>query len=89
MSANLLLQISPATIDRLLKPFNAGKVRGLSTTKPSLIKNRIPIQLLDSEITQPGYIEADTVAHCGTSMHASMYDYLVKRDDPITFMAVI
>jgi hypothetical protein len=76
----LLLNVSPATIDRLLKPFKAGKVRGLSTTRPSLIKNRIPIALLDSEITQPGYVEADTVAHCGTSMHGQYVNSLTITD---------
>lgn len=76
----LLLNVSPATIDRLLKPFKAGKVRGLSTTRPSLIKNRIPIQLIDSEITQPGFIEADTVAHCGTSIHGQYVHTLTMTD---------
>lgn len=42
--------------------------KGLSTTKASLIKNKIPLKLLDSAVIEPGFIEADTVAHCGTSM---------------------
>ena len=76
----LLVQVSPATIDRLLKPYKAGKVRGLSTTSPSLIKNKIPIQLLDSEITQAGFIEADTVAHCGESLHGKYINTLTMTD---------
>jgi hypothetical protein len=78
--SKLLLQVSPASMDRLLKPFKTGKVRGLSTTRPSLIKNKIPIQLLDSEITQPGFIEADTVAHCGTSIHGQYSHSLTMTD---------
>jgi len=76
----MLLKVSPATIDRLLKPFKSEKVRGLSTTKQSPIKNRIPIQLLDSEISQPGYIEADTVAHCGISIHGQYANSLTMTD---------
>ena len=65
-----LLQISPATIDRLLKKVRArypGK--GLSGTRPgSLLKHQIPIRTDNHDIHQPGFLEADTVAHCGSSM---------------------
>jgi hypothetical protein len=64
---NLLLRISSATIDRCLKKFK--EQRGLSGTDKSSFKAMIPLQLLKSEeLTVPGYIEADTVAHCGTSL---------------------
>lgn len=64
---NLLLSISSATIDRCLKRFKEQK--GLSGTERSSFKAMIPLQLLKSEeLTVPGYIEADTVAHCGTSL---------------------
>lgn len=61
----LLLAISAATIDRLLAPFRKGPRRGLSGTRPSGLRHTIPIELLDGEVTEPGYAEADTVAHCG------------------------
>jgi len=65
-----LLQISPATIDRLLKKVRArypGK--GLRGTRPgSLLKYQIPIRTDNRDIDQPGFLEADTVAHCGASM---------------------
>lgn len=64
----LLLEVSPSTIDRLLKPYREGKRKGISATSPSLIKNKIPLKLLDEEIKYPGFIEADTVAHCGESL---------------------
>lgn len=65
-----LLMISPATIDRLLKPHRARyKRHGLSGTKPGyLLKNQIPIKTDHWDVTQPGFMEADTVAHCGPSI---------------------
>lgn len=65
-----LLNISPATIDRLLKKLRArypGK--GLCGTRPGgLLKNQIPIRTDNRDANQPGFLEADTVAHCGHSM---------------------
>lgn len=67
---NQLLSISAATIDRLLAPTRAGtRPRGLGATKPgSLLRNQIPIRTHNWDITQPGFMEADTVAHCGNSL---------------------
>jgi len=65
----LLLRISASTIDRLLKPLRASSHKwGLSTTKPgSLLKKHIPIATDQWDESRPGYLEADSVAHCGTS----------------------
>jgi len=65
-----LLGMSPATIDRLLKPTKVKhKRKGLSGTRPgSLLKNQIPIRTDNWDITKPGFCEADTVAHCGNSL---------------------
>jgi len=65
-----LLDISPATIDRVLKPVRIRyRGKGRSTTKPGLIlKHHIPIQTECWDEKRPGFLEADTVAHCGTSM---------------------
>jgi hypothetical protein len=65
-----LLSISAATIDRLLAPIRAkSKRRGLCATKPGrLLRNQIPIRTSNWDITQPGFVEADTVAHCGNSL---------------------
>lgn len=62
-----LLKISPATIDRLLKPYKTlHKRRGLPGTRPGyLLKTQIPIKTDHWDVTQPGFLEADTVAHCG------------------------
>jgi hypothetical protein len=67
---NQLLSISAATIDRVLAPTRAlTRRRGLCATKPgSLLRNQIPIRTHNWDITQPGFVEADTVAHCGNSL---------------------
>lgn len=64
-----LLTMSPATIDRLLRPLRALHKKGRCSTKPgTLLKNQIPIKTHHWDITKPGFFEADTVAHCGNSM---------------------
>ncbi|MGZ3771592.1 MAG: integrase [Bdellovibrio sp.] len=79
---NLLQEISSSTIDRLLKPYREGKVRGISSTMAaeSMIKNKIPIKLLDEDVKEPGFIEADTVAHCGNSLAGEFANSLTMTD---------
>jgi len=65
-----LCQMSPSTIDRLLRPYRRlGGRRPFSTTKPgSLLKHSIPIRTFaDWEENRPGFLEVDLVAHCGES----------------------
>lgn len=76
----LLSQISAATIDRHLEKFRESAKRGLSSTEPSMLKNKIPIELLDHHIKEPGFIEADTVAHCGTSLAGEFVNTLTMTD---------
>jgi len=78
-----LKHISPATMDRVLKPFRAqAERRGLSTTRPDLlIKNKIPIKLMSGrDIKRPGFVEADTVAHCGDSISGFYASSLTMTD---------
>jgi len=65
-----LLRISAPTIDRLLKPVRAKYGhRGRATTKPgTLLRKQIPIKTDQWDETRPGFLEADTVAHCGGSL---------------------
>lgn len=77
---NLLNTISPSTIDRLLRPIRKPNIKGMSTTRPSLIKNRIPLKLIDGEIKMPGYVEADTVAHCDSSLSGEFINSLTVTD---------
>jgi hypothetical protein len=69
-----LLSISPPTIDRILKPIRIQYTkRGKSTTKPgTLLRKQIPIKTNQWDESRPGFLEADTVAHCGEST-AAMY----------------
>jgi hypothetical protein len=65
-----LRHISPATIDRLLKPVRTkyGK-HGRSTTKPgTLLRKQIPVATNQWDESRPGFLEADTVAHCGDTI---------------------
>ena len=64
-----LLAASPATLDRLLKPLRSQHLKGRGSTKPgTLLKNQIPVKTHNWDVTQPGFFEADTVAHCGNSL---------------------
>lgn len=77
-----LLSISPATIDRIMAKDRAkfGKL-GLSATKPgSIIKKQIAIKTGQWDESIPGYLEADTVAHCGASM-AGMFVFTINCVD--------
>ena len=66
-----LNKISPATIDRLLQPSRVKyKGRGRSTTKPgTLLKKHIPVKTNQWDENRPGFLETDTVAHCGESTY--------------------
>lgn len=64
----LLGEISAATIDRLLVDCKAAP-RGLSGTKPgTLLRQQIPLAGEQWDQRQPGFLEIDSVAHCGGSL---------------------
>ena len=76
-----LLNISPATIDRILAPTRITYTkRGRSTTKPgTLLRKQIPIKTNQWNESRPGFLEADTVAHCGDStsgMYVNTIDFV-------------
>ena len=78
----LLGEVSAATIDRIFKPFrHRFKKRGLCTTKPgSRLKDLVPIRTNQWDESRPGFVEADTIAHCGNSI-AGMFVYSVNMVD--------
>lgn len=78
----LLAQISPATLDRLLRTIRADAPgRGVTGTRPgTLLKKQIPIRTGNWDITQPGFVEADTVAHCGNSLAGDFVRSLTMTD---------
>jgi hypothetical protein len=75
-----LRSMSASTIDRLLavqkKKMN---IKGRATTKPgTLLKGKIPIRTgTDWDERRPGFVEMDTVAHCGESTRGQ---YIVTLD---------
>ena len=59
--------MSAATADRLLSSRRKHSSGGISTTQAgTLLKHQIPIRIFQEwNETQPGFLEADLVAHCG------------------------
>lgn len=80
-----LLQMSTGTLDSLLKPYRVRyKRRGLSGTKPGyLLKNQIPIKTDNWDVAKPGFMEADSVAHCGNSL-AGEFVWSITLTDILT-----
>jgi hypothetical protein len=64
-----LLGISPAQIDRLLRPARVRHPKkGLSTTRPgTLLRHAVRTRSGPPVTSAPGSVEADTVAHCDDS----------------------
>jgi hypothetical protein len=78
-----LLAISPATADRILQSLRQGeRKRGIGTTKTgSLLKHQIPVRTFaDWDDAEPGFFEADLVAHCGTSAEGAFLQTLTLTD---------
>ena len=80
-----LLSMSAATADRLLRSQRTLGQRGLSTTRAgTLLKQQIPIRTFEEwNETQPGFLEADLVAHCGTDIEGG-YLYTLTLTDVAT-----
>ena len=79
----LIMRMSHSTIDRLLaderRQYRIGK--GRVTTKPgTLLKKRIPIKTNQWDEHRPGFLEVDTVGHCGTST-SGMFVYTLNTVD--------
>lgn len=85
-----VLSISAATMDRLLKPVRLEHShKGKSGTRPgTLLKHQIPIKTDNWDITQAGFVEADTVAHCGNSLSGDFVWSLTLTDIVTTWTGV-
>lgn len=78
-----LLTISAATIDRVLAPQRAGASggRGRRTAHSSAVRRSVPIRTYaDWGDPEPGYMEADLVAHSGPSASGSFVQTLTLTD---------
>lgn len=77
-----LLTVSVSTVDRLLAKERQAQGRSLSTTRPGqLLKRQIPVRTFsDWNDLRAGFVEADLVAHCGSSAMGSFLNTLVLTD---------
>ena len=78
-----LEQMSASTLKRYLKEIRVSLVptKGLSTTSPvRYMKNKVPINTLDSKVKRPGYAQTDTVSHCGTCSQGPFISSLTVTD---------
>ncbi len=77
----LLNEVSAATLDRLLASERAASPHGLSGTKPgTLLRRHVPIQGEVWDERRLGFLEADSVAHCGGSLAGNFLWSLVYTD---------
>ncbi len=75
--------MSPPTIDRNLKPHkDTAYPVALSGTKPShILRTSIPSRTcLNEPITTPGFLDLDTVAHRGHTLHGELLRTLTGTD---------
>jgi hypothetical protein len=79
---DLLLSMSPATMDRLLAADRRAHRQGLGTTKSVLLLKRlVPVRTFaDWADVEPGMFEADLVAHCGNRIGGEFTYTLVVTD---------
>lgn len=83
-ATQLLLQMSVGTMKNHISVFpHAKDGRGRGTTKPSHLKEIIPIRRGPWQNPDPGNGEVDTVAHCGSTL-AGDYCYTVQYTDVST-----
>jgi hypothetical protein len=77
-----LLSISPATVDRLLRSERERIGKATTTTKPgNLLKHQIRVRTFaDWDDVVPGFLEGDTVAHCGGDSSGQFLNTLVLVD---------
>lgn len=77
-----LLSISPATVDRMLSPERENIKKSVSTTRRgNLLKHQIKVRaFVDGDDVNPGFLEADLVAHCGGNTNGAFLNTLVLVD---------
>lgn len=89
-ATTLLLRMSLATMKRSILGFGNTKQKdkGLSTTKPSNLKEIIPIRRGPWENPIPGQGEIDTVCHCGP-VEQGVFAYTVQYTDVSTLWTLL
>lgn len=63
--------MSVSTLERILRAIRGAEkvTKGLSATRcpARFMKNKIPLNTFDQKIDKPGFMQSDTVAHCGNT----------------------
>jgi hypothetical protein len=78
-----LIALSPATADRILRPYRERDApHGVTTTRRGLlIKQQVPVRTFTGwDDVKPGFFEADLVAHCGPWAEGVFLQTLVLTD---------
>lgn len=76
-----ILTMSPATLDRFLAADRSTLPPRRGGTKPGrLLRSQIPVRCESWDVTRPGYLEADSVDHGGTSTAGSYMHSLTYTD---------
>ena len=79
-----LLTISKGTLEGILAQLRRSEKAesGISTTTPGRVKamSQVPLNRYDQQITRPGFAQADTVAHCGTSAAGEFVNTITLTD---------
>ncbi len=80
----LIEKMSVSTLERFLRNIRGSAGKGLSVTpigSPSrFMKNKVSLNTFDSQIDRPGFLQADTVGHCGAST-AGQYLHSITLTD--------
>jgi len=79
----VLLHLSPATIDRLLRPRRRAHPRGRAITGPGhpALAAQVPLRTFgDWQAVRPGSLQADLVGHCGETVAGFFLTSLVAVD---------
>ena len=76
-----LLKVSAATIDRLLAPVRSASGRRNRRRNAPAVRASVPVRTFgDWKNPEPGFMEADLVAHCGGNPEGSFVHTLVLTD---------
>lgn len=87
-TTELLLTMSLGTVKKRIKNFPKVSRGGTGTTKPSELKELVPIRRGHWENPPAGKGEVDTVAHCGSSLMGD-YAYTTQYTDVATIWTLL
>jgi len=76
-----LMSMAASTIDKKLHAYRGPKRKGIGTTRGlKIMMKKIPLKVLGDKIKEPGFMESDTVAHCGDNIAGEYAHSLTMTD---------